>query len=288
MRIVRFEHQGRIQFGTRRDDSVVPFAGVAGGSFAALLAALREATPPPEANALALAQVSLLPPVPLTGKIICIGLNYADHAREGGHPIPTYPAVFLRTATSLVGHGQPLVRPALSERFDYEAELAVVIGRTAHHVRAADALQHVAGYSCFNDGSIRDFQRKSTQWTMGKNFDRSGSIGPELVTPQALPSGVDNLRIAARLNGETLQDGSTREMIFPVADLIETLSAVMTLEPGDVIATGTPAGVGFARTPPRFMQAGDLIEIEIEGIGILANTIVDEAPDAAEQESPRP
>lgn len=288
MRIVRFAHQGRIQFGTRRGSHVAPFAGQAGVSFADLLAALRDGTPLAEGEAIAQTQVNLLPPVPLTGKIICIGLNYADHAREGGHPIPTYPAVFLRTATSLVGHGQPLVRPAVSDRFDYEAELAVVIGRTARHVRAADALDFVAGYSCFNDGSLRDFQRKSTQWTMGKNFDTSGSIGPELVTPQALPAGVGHLRIAARLNGETLQDGSTSEMIFPVADLIEILSAVMTLEPGDVIATGTPAGVGFARTPPRFMQAGDRIEIEIEGIGTLANTIVDEASAAGEQEGVRP
>lgn len=288
MRIVRFEHQGRVQFGTRRDSHVVPFAGLAGGSFTALLAALRDGAPLPESEGVADTQVRLLPPVPLTGKIICIGLNYADHAREGGHPIPTYPAVFLRTATSLVGHGEPLVRPTASDRFDYEAELAVVIGRTARHVRAADALDYVAGYSCFNDGSLRDFQRKSTQWTMGKNFDRSGSIGPELVTPHALADGVGDLRIAARLNGETLQDGSTREMIFPVPELIEILSAVMTLQPGDVIATGTPAGVGFARTPPRFMQAGDLIEIEIEGIGILANTIVDEAPAASEQESRQP
>ncbi|MFG1220829.1 fumarylacetoacetate hydrolase family protein [Xanthobacter wiegelii] len=287
MRIVRFEHQGRIQFGARRGSHVAPFAGLAGGSFAALLAGLRDGTPLPEAEAVAQTQVNLLPPVPLTGKIICIGLNYADHAREGGHPIPTYPAVFLRTATSLVGHGQPLSRPMASDRFDYEAELAVVIGRTARHVHAAEALDFVAGYSCFNDGSLRDFQRKSTQWTMGKNFDKSGSIGPELVTQEALPSGVGNLRIAARLNGETLQDGSTGDMIFPVPDLIEILSAVMTLDPGDVIATGTPAGVGFARTPPRFMQAGDLIEIEIEGIGILANTIVDEASGAGEQEGVR-
>ena len=257
MRIVRFVHQGRIQFGTRRGSHVAAFAGPAGESFAALLAALRDGTPLAEGEAMAQTQVNLLPPVPLTGKIICIGLNYADHAREGGHPIPTYPAVFLRTATSLVGHGQPLVRPSVSERFDYEAELAVVIGRTARHVRAADALDFVAGYSCFNDGSLRDFQRKSTQWTMGKNFDQSGSIGPELVTPQALPSGVGHLRIAARLNGETLQDGSTSEMIFPVADLIEILSAVMTLEPGDVITTGTPPGVGLGMKPPRYLRSDD-------------------------------
>jgi acylpyruvate hydrolase len=164
-----------------------------------------------------------------------------------------------------------------SDRFDYEAELAIVIGRSVHAISEQDALDHVAGYACFNDGSLRDYQMKSGQWTMGKNFDQTGGFGPDLVTPDELPAGAAGLRVVTRLNGEILQDGNTSNMIFGVAKIIEILSEVMTLEPGDVIITGTPAGVGFARKPPIFMQAGDVCEIEIEQIGTLRNPIVDAA-----------
>jgi 2-keto-4-pentenoate hydratase/2-oxohepta-3-ene-1,7-dioic acid hydratase in catechol pathway len=229
----------------------------------------------PSGPAIPLSDVTLLPPVSRPGKVICIGLNYVDHAKEGGNPIPDYPAVFLRAMTSLVGPGQPILRPPVSEKLDYEAELAVIIGKPALRVREGEALAHVAGYACFNDGSLRDYQRRSTQWTMGKNFDATGAFGPELVTPDELPEGAHGLRIATRLNGRTLQDGNTSDMIFSVARTIAILSEVMTLEPGDVIITGTPAGVGYPRKPPIFMRPGDTCEVEIEGIGVLSNPIAD-------------
>ena len=215
--------------------------------------------------------------IPTPGKTICIGLNYTDHAAEGGNPVPDYPAIFLRGPTSLAPHNAPLLRPKCSQKFDYEAELAVIIGQPAKGVSKGNALQHVAGYSVFNEGSIRDYQRKSTQWTMGKNFDRTGGFGPELVTPDELPAGASGLKIMTRINGETLQNGNTGNMIFDVATIISTLAEGMTLEPGDVIVTGTPAGVGYPRKPPVFMKPGDKVEVEVEKIGTLLNTIEDEA-----------
>jgi 2-keto-4-pentenoate hydratase/2-oxohepta-3-ene-1,7-dioic acid hydratase in catechol pathway len=168
------------------------------------------------------------------------------------------------------------VRPRASQKLDWEAELVIVVGRRARHLSEADALSYVAGYSCMNEGSVRDYQRKSTQWTIGKNFDSSGSFGPEIVTPDEIPQGPNALRIALRVNGETMQDSNTNDMIFSVPRIIATLTEAMTLEPGDIIATGTPSGVGYPRTPPRFMTPGDVVEVEIEGIGTLRNTIVDE------------
>ena len=207
-------------------------------------------------------------------KIICVGLNYADHAKEGGHAIPDHPSFFIRVNSSQVAHQQPMLVPKQSsERFDYEAELAVIIGKTARHLTADNALDCVAGYSCYNDGSVRDFQRKGTQWTLGKNFDKTGSFGPWLVTKDELPAGGDGLKIQARLNGQVLQDGNTADFLFSVSQVLVILSEVMTLEPGDVIITGTPAGVGYARKPPIFMKEGDVCEIEIEKIGILSNPI---------------
>ncbi len=214
--------------------------------------------------------------IPAPGKTICIGLNYTDHAAEGGNPVPDYPALFLRGATSLAAHGSALLRPKCSQKFDYEAELAVIIGKPAKNVSKEKALDHVAGYAPFNEGSLRDYQRKSTQWTMGKNFDRTGGFGPELVTADELPPGAAPLKIMTRINGETLQNGNTGNMIFSVATIIATLSEGMTLEPGDVIVTGTPAGVGYPRKPPVFMKPGDKVEIEIEKIGVLVNAIEDE------------
>lgn len=166
------------------------------------------------------------------------------------------------------------MRPLCSDKLDYEAELAIVIGKPGRNVREADALSHVFGYACFNDGSVRDYQRKSTQWTMGKNFDGTGPFGPDIVTADELPAGAAGLRIASRLNGQTMQNGNTRDMIFPVARTIALISEVMTLEPGDLIITGTPAGVGYARKPPVFLRPGDICEVEIEGIGILRNPVV--------------
>ena len=267
MRIISFLHDGRPRHGILDGEVVrtVPEAET-----------LRDVmTRQPTGPAVPVAGLRLLPVIPNPGKIICIGLNYRDHAKEGGNPIPTYPAVFMRTTTSLVAHGQPILRPPVSDKLDFEAELAVVIGRTATRVAAGKALDHVAGYACFNDGSIRDYQRKSTQWTIGKNFDRTGGFGPELVTPDELPEGARGLRITSRVNGAIMQDGNTSDMIFDVATLIEILSEAMTLEPSDVIATGTPAGVGYARTPPLFLGDGDVCDITIDGIGTLSNPIRD-------------
>jgi 2-keto-4-pentenoate hydratase/2-oxohepta-3-ene-1,7-dioic acid hydratase in catechol pathway len=223
------------------------------------------------------AELQLLTPLARPGKLVCLGLNYADHAAEGGHKAPEYPAFFMRGATSLLDPGAPLIRPRCSDKLDYEAELAVLIGSPARHRTLHDALQCVGGYSIFNDGTLRDYQRKATQWTIGKNFDLTGPFGPWVVSPDELPPGASGLRIQSRLNGQVMQDSNTRLMITSVAQAIVLLSECLTLEVGDVIAMGTPAGVGYARTPPVFMKAGDRIEIDIEQIGVLSNPIADEA-----------
>jgi 2-keto-4-pentenoate hydratase/2-oxohepta-3-ene-1,7-dioic acid hydratase in catechol pathway len=228
------------------------------------------------ANVLRLSDAKLLPAVPRPGKIVCLGLNYADHAAEGGHKKPEYPSFFLRVPSSLAAHGEALLRPRVSERFDYEAELAVIIGKRGRHLNEQNALDVVAGYTCFNDGSLRDYQRKTSQWTIGKNFDRTGPLGPWAVPASELPPGATGLKIESRLNGQVMQSSNTSNMLFPVVETLCLLTEVMTLEPGDVIAMGTPSGVGYARNPPVFMKAGDRIEIDIEKIGVLANTIVDE------------
>ena len=218
----------------------------------------------------------LLPLIANPSKIVCMGLNYADHAKEGGNARPEFPSFFLRGPSSMVGHNQPIIRPKASSKLDYEAELALVIGHKAHHLTPDNALACIAGYSCFNDGSIRDFQRKSSQWTLGKNFDETGGFGPWLVTPDELPPAADGLRIQSRLNGKVMQDGNTKDFLWGVIESLCIISECMTLVPGDVIITGTPAGVGYARTPPVWMAPGDVCEIDIEGVGVLVNTIADE------------
>ncbi len=228
------------------------------------------------ANVVSWSRARLLPAVPAPGKIVCLGLNYADHAAEGGHAKPEYPSFFMRGATSLAAHNAPIVRPLVSDKFDYEAELAVIVGRRARHLTAGDALQAVAGYTCFNDGSLRDYQKRTSQWTVGKNFDATGPLGPWVVPAAELPAGAAGLKIQSRLNGEVMQSSHTSLMLTSVVDALCLLSEVMTLEPGDVIAMGTPSGVGYARKPPVFMKAGDRIEIEIEGIGVLSNPVIDE------------
>ncbi len=223
-----------------------------------------------------LKNVRFIPLIDRPSKIVCLGLNYADHAAEGGHARPEYPSFFMRGPSSLVGHLEPLVRPKVSDKFDFEAELAFVVGKSARHLTAANALEHVAGYSVFNDGSLRDYQRKSTQWTIGKNFDATGGFGPWLVTPDELPSGADGLRIQSRLNGQIMQDANTKSFLWGVVETLVLITECMTLEPGDVVITGTPAGVGYARKPPVFMKHGDTMEVEIEGVGLLSNPVVDE------------
>jgi acylpyruvate hydrolase len=230
-----------------------------------------------DAPRLTMASLALAPIVPEPGKTICLGLNYFDHAKEGGRDKPEYPWFFFRGKSSLMGHGRPGVCPKVSTRFDYEAELAVVIGKKVpRHVKREDALQYIFGYSCFNDMSVRDYQKRTPQWTIGKNFDATGGFGPVLVTADELAAGATGLRIQSRLNGTVMQDANTSDMIFPVDETIALLAECMTLEAGDVIVMGTPAGVGQARTPPVWMKAGDVIEIEIEGIGVLRNPIVAE------------
>lgn len=222
-------------------------------------------------------EVRLLPLLPRPPKIICVGLNYLDHAAESPYKdLPQYPTFFARFSTSLVSHGQPMIRPTLSEQFDFEGELVAVIGKEGRHIPKERALDHVLGYSIFNEGSVRDYQFKSPQWTVGKNFDGTGAFGPVLVTADELPPGAAGLRIETRLNGEKMQSANTKDLIYPVADLVSIASESMTLEPGDVIVTGTPAGIGWARKPPIFMRPGDVCEVEIEQVGVLRNPIKDE------------
>ena len=226
-----------------------------------------------QSPAIDLNAVRLLPPVPVPPKILAVGLNYNDHLEESGLKKPDYPEIFARFATSLIAHQEPIRRPRESIALDYEAELAVVIGKPGRRIPREQALDHVAGYSLFNDASLRDFQLRTPQWTMGKNFDGTGSFGPWLVTPDAVPPGARGLRIQGRLNGRVMQDSRTDLLIFSVATLIETISVAMSLERGDVIITGTPGGVGAARKPPVFMQPGDIFEVEIERLGVLTNSV---------------
>ena len=222
----------------------------------------------------------IVPALPVTAPptIICLGLNYTDHIKEGGYDIPDYPALFMRGRRSVMAAGQPMVRPTCSERLDYEAELMVIIGKGGRHIAEADALDHVFGYTVFNDGSVRDYQRKTHQWTPGKNFDATGAIGPYVVTPDELPPGASGLRIESRVGDEILQSSNTANMIWSVAQAIATISEYTTLGPGDHIAMGTPPGVGHARKPePRWLRPGEVVEIEIEGIGVCASPVVDEA-----------
>ena len=223
-----------------------------------------------------LSNITYLPPTRRASKIICLGLNYAEHAAEGGHQKPEYPSFFMRGNTTLVAHEAPILRPICSEQLDYEAEIVAIIGKTARHVSEADALDYVWGYSVFNEASIRNYQRKTAQWTIGKNFDNTGGFGPEVVTADEVSPGGKGLRIQTRLNGEILQDASTSDMLFDIAETIRLLTECLTLEPGDILVMGTPSGVGHARTPQLWMKAGDVCEVEIETIGLLRNPIEDE------------
>ncbi|MFP6749932.1 MAG: fumarylacetoacetate hydrolase family protein [Alphaproteobacteria bacterium] len=285
MRIATLQVDGKQTLAVRRGDNYVDLSKAAPDlpqdmtallEAGALDKADRAAQAAGDDALIAAADATYLPVVTNPPKILCCGLNYRDHAEETGNPIPDYPIIFMRAPTTMSAHNGPMILPKAASDFDYEAELAVIIGTGGRHISKDNALDHVAGYSCFNDGSIRSYQFKAPQWTMGKNFDASGGFGPELVTPDELPKSVDNLRIQCRLNGESMQDSNTGQHIFDVESVIEALSEVMTLCPGDVIIMGTPPGVGAARTPNIWMKDGDVCEIEIEGIGILTNPIVAE------------
>jgi len=225
-----------------------------------------------------LASITHALPVGRPGKIICLGLNYLEHVKEGSQRdnIPKFPTIFMRGLTSLVPHEAPIIRPQASETLDYEAELILVVGKRAKHLTAANAASCIAGYSCGNEGSVREFQRKTTQWDMGKNFDRTGGFGPWLVTADELPDAAKGLKIQSRLNGTVMQSDNTDNMMFPIVEMLVYITQGITLEPGDVIFTGTPSGVGHARKPPVWMKNGDTIEVEIERIGTLRNPIADE------------
>lgn len=216
-------------------------------------------------------------PVAAPGTIICMGLNYTDHIKEGGYDIPEYPTLFMRGKNSIMAAGQPMVRPECSDKLDYEAELMIIIGKRGRHISEANALDHVFGYTTFNDGSVRDYQRKTLQWTPGKNFDDTGAIGPITVTKDEVPAGAAGLKIESRVGSEILQSSNTSNMIWGVPQVLATISEYTTLEPGDLVAMGTPPGVGHAKKPnPRWLKPGEVVEVEIEGIGICSSPIIDE------------
>jgi len=285
MRLVSFHIEGRDSFGIVVDGGVVDAGARLRGEFTGLrdmLVAgalnLLRGMEGLEAD-LALDDVRFLPVIPdPAAKFLCVGINYLPHILEMGRERPDYPVIFVRFADSLVGHLEPMARPRESEQFDYEGELAVVIGRRARRVERSRALEYVAGYSCFNDGSVRDFQRHGLQWTPGKNFHASGAFGPWLVTADE-QSDPTRFRLTTRLNGNVVQAESVGELCFDVPALIEYCTTFAQLEPGDVIVTGTPGGVGGGRKPPLWMKAGDAVEVDIDGVGILRNTIVDEIVD---------
>ena len=284
MRLITFLHDGREQIGVRRDDEVIPVASIdpaLPGCIKDLLTDQRlgelgSKFESFDGAGIAMVDIDYLPVIPKPGKIVCVGRNYAAHAAEGGAETPSFPEIFFRAATSLIPHHGCIVRPQCSETLDFEGEFAFVVGRSCRHASEADALDYIAGYTLFNDATIREYQRFSTQWTIGKNFDNTGAFGPELVTSDELPEGLAGLSLTTRLNGELMQDGQIDNLVFPVRTLVAILSECMTLEPGDVVVTGTPAGVGYARKPPVWMKHGDTVEIEVESLGKLINTVQDE------------
>ncbi len=282
MRLISFVRNGEASYGIARDDGVVDagaelrseYPGLRDLLLAGAGDRLRELEGRPADCPLD--DIEFLPPIPdPAAKLICVGINYMPHIREMGRERPDYPVLFVRFADSIVGHGQPMIRPNASERFDFEGELAVIIGKRARHVSRDLALDHVAGYSCFNDGSIRDYQRHGPQWTAGKNFHHSGAFGPWMVTADEAPDPTA-FHLRTVLNGDVVQDESVAELCFDIPDLIAYCTTWAQLEPGDVIVSGTPGGVGAGRNPPLWMKAGDVVEIDITGVGKLRNPIVDE------------
>ncbi|AFQ48514.1 fumarylacetoacetate hydrolase family protein [Burkholderia cepacia] len=283
MRYVNFSPDGhKRMLGVQRDSTIVSLGDatleqlLASGIDLAGFADRQAATGP----TFHVDEVTWLPPLTRPGKIICVGLNYADHTKESPYEQPSYPTLFPRFTTSLIGHGAPMIRPRVSDSLDFEGELAVVLKSGGRHIPKASALDCVAGYSVFNDGSVREYQFKAPQWTVGKNFDGTGAFGPALVTADELPAGGAGLRLETRLNGKVVQSANTSDMLFDVATLIAIVSEAITLEAGDVIVSGTPAGIGWAREPKLIMRDGDVCEVEIEGLGILRNPVRDE--DAAQ------
>jgi acylpyruvate hydrolase len=279
MRLMSFERNGKATLGVREGEQVRILGDETLESLLTRGIDLVEyASPQAAQERLAAGDLKLLPPLQRPPKIICVGLNFSDHTAESKYEQPDYPTLFFRVATSLIAHDQSMIRPRVSdsEGLDFEGEIAVVLGKGGRHISKADALSYVAGYSVFNDGSVREYQFKTPQWTVGKNFDSTGAFGPDLVTADELPPGAKGLRLETRLNGQVVQSASTDEMIFDVASLISIISEAITLEPGDVIVSGTPSGIGWARNPRLLMKAGDVCEVSVEKIGTLRNVIADE------------
>lgn len=280
MRFVSFEQDGKARLGVREGEHVRILGDETLESLLERGADLAAYAKSPSAGEKVSAQqLKFLPPLQRPPKIICVGLNFADHTTESNYAQPDYPTLFFRVHTSLIAHEQPMIRPRVtdSEGLDFEGEIAVVLGKGGRHIAKENALSHVLGYSLFNDGSVREYQFKTPQWTVGKNFDGTGAFGPDLVTADELPPGAKGLLLETRLNGEVVQSANTDSMVFDVATLISVTSEAITLEPGDVIVSGTPSGIGWARNPKVFMRAGDVCEVTVEKIGTLRNVIADEA-----------
>lgn len=283
MRIASFLAEGRQSFGVLDGEKIIDCGSLLSGRYRGIrdvlehdaLDELRTLADGASAD-YALTDVDLLPTVPDPGKIICIGVNYHDHREEASRKAADHPTVFPRYADSQVGHGSPLVKPRETAKFDYEGELAVVIGRPGRRIDTAAAFDHVAGYSCYNDGSVRDWQRHTGQWLPGKTFPGTGAFGPALVTADEVPD-VGALRLTTKVNGELRQSAEVADLVFDIPAVIAYVSTFTRLDPGDVIVTGTPGGVGLFRDPPTFLQAGDTVSVEVSGIGTLVNPVTDEA-----------
>ncbi len=274
MRLMSFQADGTPSWGVVDGDEVIDLTSLAPSLCAALghLPGLQGATGPRHP----LSEVTFLPPIPDPDKIICVGLNYLTHILEGGRPRPEQPTIFTRWPNSQTGHLQPIIRPRVSETLDFEGELAVIIGTRARHVAEADAQRAIAGYSCYNDGSVREWQRHSSQFGPGKNFPRTGGFGPYLVTPDEA-GDVTRASLVTRLNGMEVQRATIDDLVFTIPHLIAYCSTFTELVPGDVIITGTTGGVGAYRNPPLWMKPGDIVEVEISGVGTLRNSVADEA-----------
>jgi len=283
MKLVSYRHQGRPGFGAVKGEDVVDLSKRLSdvSDLAALVsnrAVLEEARQLVDVSAVdfALSAIELEPVIPRANKIICVGINYVAHAAEAGRTVGKYPVIFHRFAQTLVAHGAPIIRPRVSDNFDFEAELAVVIGKGGSHIRAEEAMDHVAGYTCFNDASVRDWQFHTHQYGMGKNFRGTGSLGPWLVTADEIPD-YRSLSIDGLLNGERMQTGKLSELAFDIPTLIAYVSQALDWQPGDILATGTPSGIGFKRQPPIFLKPGDTFDVVIPGVGTLSNPVADEA-----------
>jgi 2-keto-4-pentenoate hydratase/2-oxohepta-3-ene-1,7-dioic acid hydratase in catechol pathway len=282
VKLVTFERHGTVSYGVADGGGIVDVGAQLGRRYSDLRAVLTadalaevQTTAKKSGATLRRADVRLLPVIPNPAKIFCVGLNYRSHVAEMSRPESAYPAIFTRFADSQVGDGAPLLRPSLSTRFDYEGELAIVIGRGGRYIKEADALSHIAGYACYNDGSVRDWQRHTHQWVPGKNFPGTGAFGPWLVTADEIPDPTV-MTLTTRLNGQVVQNAPLSNLIYTIPVIIAYLSAFTPLAPGDVIATGTPGGVGDRRDPPLYMKAGDVVEVEVDRVGVLRNTVQDE------------